>query len=205
MSTQFFERQEAQRKYTRWLVGGFIAAILLVVAGHQPGGHRRPGRQSGARCCARNPRVVVWISLHRARHHPDRVLAPQLAAARRRSPWWRARWAACRSTANDGDLKRKRLLNIVEEMAIAARIRKPQVFVLPDEPGINAFAAGQFARRSRGGGDAGRARRVRPRPAAGRDRPRVQPHPQRRHEDQHAPDGVDLRPVRDHRSRARAS
>ena len=27
-------------------------------------------------------------------------------------------------------------------MAIAARIRKPQVFVLPDEAGINAFAAG---------------------------------------------------------------
>ncbi len=44
--------------------------------------------------------------------------------------------------ANDGDLKRQRLVNIVEEMAIAARIRKPQVFVLPDEPGINAFAAG---------------------------------------------------------------
>ena len=44
--------------------------------------------------------------------------------------------------ADDGDLKRQRLLNIVEEMAIAARIRKPQVFVLPDEAGINAFAAG---------------------------------------------------------------
>ena len=45
-------------------------------------------------------------------------------------------------TAQDSDLKRKRLLNIVEEMAIAARIRKPQVFVLPEEQGINAFAAG---------------------------------------------------------------
>src|SRR6187455_3217505 len=44
--------------------------------------------------------------------------------------------------ANDTDLKRKRLVNIVDEMAIAARIRKPQVYVLPDEPGINAFAAG---------------------------------------------------------------
>ncbi len=42
----------------------------------------------------------------------------------------------------DEDLKRKRLLNIVEEMAIAARIRKPAVYVLPDEPCINAFAAG---------------------------------------------------------------
>ena len=44
--------------------------------------------------------------------------------------------------AKEEDLKRKRLLNIVEEMAIAARIRKPAVYVLPDEPGINAFAAG---------------------------------------------------------------
>jgi hypothetical protein len=31
LSTQFFERQEVQRKYTRWLIAGFIAAILLVV------------------------------------------------------------------------------------------------------------------------------------------------------------------------------
>jgi Zn-dependent protease with chaperone function len=44
--------------------------------------------------------------------------------------------------SNDSDFARQRLLNIVEEMAIAARVRKPQVYVLPDEPGINAFAAG---------------------------------------------------------------
>ena len=30
MSTQFFERQEAQKSYTRWLVGAFILAFLLV-------------------------------------------------------------------------------------------------------------------------------------------------------------------------------
>jgi Zn-dependent protease with chaperone function len=42
----------------------------------------------------------------------------------------------------DNDLARQRLVNIVEEMAIAARVKKPQVFVLPDESGINAFAAG---------------------------------------------------------------
>jgi Zn-dependent protease with chaperone function len=44
--------------------------------------------------------------------------------------------------SSDGDLQRQRLVNVVEEMAIAARIRKPQVFVLPNEAGINAFAAG---------------------------------------------------------------
>jgi len=40
------------------------------------------------------------------------------------------------------DLKRKRLLNIVEEMAIASGVPMPEVYVLEQEPAINAFAAG---------------------------------------------------------------
>jgi len=40
------------------------------------------------------------------------------------------------------DLKEKRLLNIVEEMAIASGIPVPVVYVLDDEAGLNAFAAG---------------------------------------------------------------
>jgi Zn-dependent protease with chaperone function len=40
------------------------------------------------------------------------------------------------------DLKEKRLLNVVEEMAIAAGVPVPQVFLLDNESGINAFAAG---------------------------------------------------------------
>jgi len=36
----------------------------------------------------------------------------------------------------------RRLLNVVEEMAIAAGVRVPKVYVMPGEPGINAFAAG---------------------------------------------------------------
>lgn len=44
--------------------------------------------------------------------------------------------------ANTRDFKERRLLNVVEEMAIAAGIRIPHVYVLDNEPGINAFAAG---------------------------------------------------------------
>ncbi|MFT3782893.1 MAG: M48 family metallopeptidase [Nibricoccus sp.] len=40
------------------------------------------------------------------------------------------------------DLKEKRLVNVVEEMAIASGIPVPAVYVLDDEVGINAFAAG---------------------------------------------------------------
>ncbi|MEQ1579681.1 MAG: M48 family metallopeptidase [Steroidobacteraceae bacterium] len=45
-------------------------------------------------------------------------------------------------TADTSDPERRRLLNVVEEMAIASGVPMPQVFVLDHELGINAFAAG---------------------------------------------------------------
>ncbi|MBR5627215.1 MAG: M48 family metalloprotease, partial [Thermoguttaceae bacterium] len=44
-----------------------------------------------------------------------------------------------RTTTNPQE---RQLLNIVEEMAIASGIRVPNVYILRDEPHINAFAAG---------------------------------------------------------------
>ena len=41
-----------------------------------------------------------------------------------------------------GDLLERRLLNVVEEMAIASGISIPRVYLLDNEEGINAFAAG---------------------------------------------------------------
>jgi Zn-dependent protease with chaperone function len=40
------------------------------------------------------------------------------------------------------DLRERRLLNVVEEMAIASGTPVPSVYILDDEPAINAFAAG---------------------------------------------------------------
>jgi Zn-dependent protease with chaperone function len=40
------------------------------------------------------------------------------------------------------DLRERRLLNVVEEMAIASGIPMPAVYILDGEPGLNAFAAG---------------------------------------------------------------
>lgn len=40
------------------------------------------------------------------------------------------------------DFQERRLLNVVEEMAIASGIHVPNVYILKNEPGINAFAAG---------------------------------------------------------------
>jgi len=46
-----------------------------------------------------------------------------------------------RVQSNTSDLKERRLLNVVEEMAIAAGVSVPPVYLI-QEPGINAFAAG---------------------------------------------------------------
>lgn len=43
---------------------------------------------------------------------------------------------------NTRDRAERRLLNVVEEMALASGMPVPPVFVLDEEPGINAFAAG---------------------------------------------------------------
>src|SRR5882757_11146817 len=40
------------------------------------------------------------------------------------------------------DPQLRRLVNIVEEMALASGVPAPRLFVMPQEPGINAFAAG---------------------------------------------------------------
>ena len=40
------------------------------------------------------------------------------------------------------DLGRRKVVNVVEEMAIASGLPMPPVYVLEDEPGLNAFAAG---------------------------------------------------------------
>jgi len=47
---------------------------------------------------------------------------------------------------NSQDLNQRKLLNVVEEMAIASGTPAPPVYLLADEPGINAFAAGFTSR-----------------------------------------------------------
>lgn len=45
-------------------------------------------------------------------------------------------------TAQSKGFHERRLMNVVEEMALASGMPIPRVFVLDDEPGLNAFAAG---------------------------------------------------------------
>ncbi len=56
-----------------------------------------------------------------------------------------AQWAGGRELLDARHLSERRLLNIVDEMAIASSLPRPAVFVLDREDAINAFAAGWTA------------------------------------------------------------
>ena len=55
-----------------------------------------------------------------------------------------ARLAGARWVAPDApDAPRRRLLNVAEEIAVASGLAVPRIYLMDDEPGINAFAAGR--------------------------------------------------------------
>jgi Zn-dependent protease with chaperone function/uncharacterized tellurite resistance protein B-like protein len=148
----FFDRQDRARRNTRLLVVYFVLGVAMLIVAvyaalvgvftglgsqHQHGyGYRQPARVAlwqpqlffGA---AVGTLAVIAIGsgfktleLSRGGSAVATMLGGRLV-----SP-----------TATDPD--ERKLRNVVEEMAIAAGIPVPQIYVLPEEKGINAFAAG---------------------------------------------------------------
>ena len=148
----FFERQDRARRNTRLLVVYFVlgvamlilavyAALLGIFAGLSPA--PPPWLCTASRC--------NWFC-----GNPSSFLGPPSAPSRllRMGSGFKtlelARGGSTVATMLGGrlvdptttDPDERKLLNVVEEMAIAAGIPVPQVYVLPEERGINAFAAG---------------------------------------------------------------
>lgn len=138
----FFEAQDRSRRRTRWLVVMFMVATLLIVAattvviegfiggfmGSQPG-----GGLSGQRALMIAGAVLTCILLASA------FRVAQLGSGGARIA---QEMGGTLVSGETQDLQRRRLLNVVEEMAIASGVPVPQVFVMEHEAGINAFAAG---------------------------------------------------------------
>lgn len=152
----FFEEQELARKRT-WRLGLLFAlaviVIVLVVYGLfvgllYMGAHDElreaaaaAGQAPGAWLTWWHPQIFLWSTtltlgvillgtLYKMAKLSRGGAAVALALGGRRvDP----------STTN---FEERRLLNIVEEMAIASGVPVPDVFLLDSEPGINAFAAG---------------------------------------------------------------
>ena len=147
----FYSRQAAARGQSRWLVFAFIVALLAValaldfvlftfLAGrdsHAYGlsafDYARANPGAAGFCTLLVMGVLGIASLYKSLElrGGGGVVARSLGGVL--------------VSADTRDLKRKRLLNVVEEMAIASGVPMPEVYVLEQEPAINAFAAGHTA------------------------------------------------------------
>src|SRR5271154_624238 len=146
----FFERQDKARKKTKWLVIYFILAVaamivaiyvasLLIFSGVQLHQHRFNDEQPQFDLW--NPQIFLAVALGTiaiiliGSSYKTMALATGGSAV---SEMMGARLVSSNTTDTD----ERKLLNVVEGMAIASGVPVPQVYVMDDEDGINAFAAG---------------------------------------------------------------
>ena len=135
----FFARQEAARRTTRWLLVAFLVSVVLVVARGRRGGGVRcsapPNPDASPAAAVLGTSVVVLAIICGASLFKTLSLRAGGGAVARSL-------GGTRIERSTGDLALKRLHNVVEEMAIASGVTMPEVYVLENEDGINAFAAG---------------------------------------------------------------
>jgi Zn-dependent protease with chaperone function len=146
VASDFFERQAAAHRSTLWLRLAFalafvimIGAVSLVVLVTLSVGMRVSASQVLATLQAR-PDVFLRFSAF--------VAVAMLAVAASRAWKLRAGGGALaeslggrRVLQKTTDPAERRLLNVVEEMSLAARLPRPSVYVLDHEKSLNAFAA----------------------------------------------------------------
>jgi len=158
----FFEAQDRARQRTKWLVllfvlavggtilGGYAAALAAIQSGGQSRHvqdsywqYQRSARWPEGRFQHPwwDPQVFAWVTLG--------TLGIVGAASLYKWSQMRDGGSAIAELVGGravdlktSDLRERKLLNVVEEMSIASGIPMPAVYVLEDEPGLNAFAAG---------------------------------------------------------------
>jgi len=144
----FFARQAAARGQTRWLVVSFILALLavalaldLVLFTFLASSRAHGVDIDPLGFAASNPGAAIFSTLL--------VMGVLGLASVYKSVELRGGGGVvARSLGgvlvdpDTRDIQRKRLLNVVSEMAIASGVPMPEVYVLEQEGAINAFAAG---------------------------------------------------------------
>ena len=133
----FFEAQDNARRATRWLVIVYVIATTLIVAGVTvlvAGVFTQQGRTP-------DPAVLLAVAFAATALI---IGATLYKTARLSSGGGRVAvdMGGTLIAENELDPLRRRLRNVVEEMAIASGVPVPEIYVLEQEDGINAFAAG---------------------------------------------------------------
>jgi Zn-dependent protease with chaperone function len=133
----FFDAQDQARRATRWLVIVYVVSTLLIVAGvttvfaavlYQSG--IAPTTSVLTMTAVLTTLVIIGSSVFKTAvlSGGGGKVAEQMGGTL--------------VPADTTDPLRSRLRNVVEEMSIASGVPVPDIYVLENEPGINAFAAG---------------------------------------------------------------
>ena len=136
----FFEAQDKARRRTKWLVVYFVCAVISIV-GSVYLGVAFAMNLTGSLPTLWDPNLFCFVA--------GVTLLLILGGTAYKSIDLRRGGRAIAEgmggrpvQPDSGDLKERQLLNIVEEMAIASGTPVPLVYVMDQETGINAFAAG---------------------------------------------------------------
>ena len=133
----FFERQDEARRHTKLLVVYFAAAVLSLVVVI----NIAVSLILGFLAIGPKSELLFWITLG--------TLVVILIGSAFKTLQLASGGSAVAELlggrlidSNTSDSDERKLLNVVEEMSIASGVPVPQVYVMNDEAGINAFAAG---------------------------------------------------------------
>ncbi len=135
----FFARQEAARRSTRWLLVAFLVCVALVIGAVGGIVYYVAGATGEGRDAALGPAVLAAVAILLVMCGASIFKSMQLRAG---GSVVARSLGGTRVERGTRDLALKRLHNVVEEMAIASGVTMPEVYVLEGEDGINAFAAG---------------------------------------------------------------
>jgi Zn-dependent protease with chaperone function len=147
----FFDAQDQARRSTRRLVLAYITATIIIVAGvtaivgfgFYAGGQYvdQLGQITPGQFVSNNPGLFASIALVATLF----ILGSSLFKTSRLSAGGGRVAVDMGGTQVPTDVQdplRRRLRNVVEEMAIASGVPVPEIYVMEQEQGINAFAAG---------------------------------------------------------------
>ncbi len=139
-STDFFQRQDDARRNTTRLIVLFGLAIMGLSAGTYIALAMIFG-YSGANVKLVDPFLAV-VSLVGTAAFILLGSAYKTSALSKGGSAVAESLGAVEVDASSPDPLRRRLVNVVEEMSLASGVPVPRIYVLENEPGINAFAAG---------------------------------------------------------------
>ncbi len=142
----FFASQELARRNTRWLIFWFVLSVLcmiaaiyaVIIAVASVSGSKN---LAGFQIAWFDPVVLGAVAVAVV-SVVGCGSAFKIAALRGGGESVAAMLGGRRLPPNANDPDERRILNVVEEMALAAGTPVPPVYILDNEQGINAFAAG---------------------------------------------------------------